>query len=252
MRALMYSAAVLAAVVVAAPLRADDDAAKIIEQAAKAHGGVENLSKHKDKSVIQSGKIHITTMGVEIDGTMETMTGGGKFRQDLKLSFMGNDIAQSVVFDGKEFWIAVNGMVMMSSDKKEDIDLIKESIFAEKAAGMAMLGDKSLKLSVIGDDKVDDTPVVGIRVSKEGHKDVSLYFDKKTHLLKKVVSRGLNFQTKAEVESERVFDAYKEFDGQMRPTKASVSQDGSKLLELEIKDFKYVDKFDEDTFAKPK
>lgn len=232
-----------------APARADDEAKKVVEAAVKAHGGAEKLAKLKDKSVIQKGKMKIL-MPIEAEGNFEATASDGKFRRQFDFSFMGTDIKNTTVFDGKTLWVSTNGM-QMSFDKKEDIDALKEAIHAEKAAGLALLGDKNIEVSLIGDDKVGDTPVVGVRVSEKGHKDVSLYFDKKTHLLKKIVGRSLDFQSHMEIEQERIVDEYKDFDGLKRPSKATVLKDGKKQLEIEITEMKYIDKPDDSTFGKP-
>src|SRR5260370_30988043 len=143
-------------------------------------------------------------------------------------------------------------MTVIDLKKEEELAPIKEAIFAEEAAGLALLGSKDIELSIIGESKVDDTPVVGVRVSKKGHKDVSLYFDKTTHLLRKVESRGMDFQTQMEVAQERIMSDYKERNGVKRPTKVIVNNDGKKVADLEILETKIVDKLDDDTFDKPK
>lgn len=229
--------------------RAEDDAKKVVEAAIKAHGGADKLAKLKDKAVQQKGKMKLF-MPIEAEGDYEMTASAGKFRRQLKFSFMGTDIDSIQVFDGKTFWISTNGM-LTTFDKKEDIDALKEAIHAEKAAGLAMLGDKNIELSLIGDDKVGDTPVVGVRVSEKGHKDVSLFFDKNTHLLKKIVNRGLDFQSHMEAEQERIIEEYKEFDGLKRPTKVTVNKDGKKQVVVEISEMKYIEKPDDTTFNKP-
>jgi len=251
MRVLAFSVALAAAAIISAPVRADDDAKKIIQEAVKAYGGADVLAKHHGKGVIQKGKLHVSAGGMDLDGTVDVSSQDGKFRRVVNFSIMGTDVKQTSVFNGEALWIDTNGM-LTTIDKKEDVDLIKESVFGEEAIGKVLMGDAGLKLSIIGDDKVDDAPVVGIRISKEGHKDVSAYFDKKTHLIRKIVSRGLDIQSQMEVESVRILDDYKDFDGQMRPAKASVLQDGKKIADVEFTEVKYVDKFDDDVFAKPK
>src|SRR5262245_4935508 len=124
------------------PARADDDARKVIEAAIKAHGGAEKLAKNKDKSAIQKGKLKIYVMGLEIEGTMEMRAGDKKFRQDVKGSLMGQDFNQAVVFDGKELWIAIGGKVLMTLDKKEDLEMLQEAIHAEEVVGQVLLGAK--------------------------------------------------------------------------------------------------------------
>jgi hypothetical protein len=234
-----------------APARADEDAKKVVEAAIMAHGGAEKLAKNKDKSVIQKGKLKIYVMGLEIEGTMEIRAGDKKFRQDIKGSVMGQDFNQGVVYDGKELWIAINGKVVMTLDKKEDLEMIQEAVHAEEAAGLVLLGSKDVELSLIGDDKVGDTPVVGIRVSKKGRKDVSLYFDKKTHLLKKIENRSVDFTSRTEVADEKIMSDYKEFEGQMQPTKVTMNRDGKKYIEFEYTSHEYVDKHDDSTWKKP-
>ncbi len=229
--------------------RADDDAKKVVDAAIKAHGGKDKLAKLKDKSMTQKGKMKIFDP-IEAEGDFEMTASGGKFRRQFDFSFMGTDIKSTVVFDGKTMWAKTNDM-LMTFDKEDDIKAIKEAIYAEKAAGLAMLGDKNIEVSLIGDDKVGDTPVVGIRVSQKGHKDVSMYFDKKTHLLKKIVGRALDFQSHMEVEQERIIEEYKDYDGLKRPSKVLVNKDGKKQVEIEVTEIKIIDKPEESTFGKP-
>jgi hypothetical protein len=252
MKSLMFSVPAALALVFATSAHAGDEAKTILEQAAKAHGGAENISKHKDESVIEKGKIHVSTMGVELDGTMEMSANMQRFRQDLQFSLMNQDFTQNVVFDGKELWVAINGKIGLLQDKKEDLDLIKEQIYAESAASLALMGDKSIEVSIIGEDKVGDTPVVGVRVSKKGHKDVSLYFDKETHLLKKTQFRGSDFQSHTEVEEEHILDDYKDVNGEKHPMHVTIMRDGKKFLEMEVTEVKYVEKLDDSLFEKPK
>jgi hypothetical protein len=256
MRTLLVSAiALLAGLALVVPVRADDDAKKVIDKAVKAMGGAEALSKNKDKGVIIKGKMHITTMGLELDATMEMTASPGKnpkFRQDIQLSVMGMDINQVVGFNGKEMWIAVNGKVVQTRDKKEDLALLEEMLWAEEAGGLVLLNDKSVETSIIGESKIGDLPVIGLRVSKKGHKDVNLYFEKESGLLKKAQYRTIDFATGSEVEQERITDEYKEVDGLKRPNKISIVNDGKKIVEMEINEIKYVDTVGDDVFTKPK
>jgi outer membrane lipoprotein-sorting protein len=249
-RLLLSVSAAVVALAVVAPLRADDEARKVVDKALKAHGGAETLAKFKDKAAIVKGKMKIH-QPIELDATMEMSAGGKKFKQDLQFSLMGMDFMQSVVYDGKELWVSQNGKIVTTLSKEDDLKALKETIYAEELAEMALLGDKKLELSLIGEDKVSDVPVVGVRVSSKGHKDVSLYFDKTTGLLLKMESRGFEFQTQQEVGEERIFGDYKDFEGRKRPTKVTMNREGKKFIEMEITDVKIVDKLDDSTFSKP-
>jgi hypothetical protein len=241
---------IVVAVAFAAAARADDDVAKkVIEKAIAAHGGAEALAKSKNKATIMKGKMSINIMG-GLEGTMEMFAGDKKFKQAIQLSIMGMDINQVVCYDGKEMWIAVNGKVIQTITGK-DLDAIKDSIHAEEMAGLALLGDKDLTFSVIGDSKVGENEAIGIKVSKKDRKDVSLYFDKKSGLLLKMENRNLDFQTKEEVNDEKLMHDYKKIDGVMHPSRIVMNRNDKKFLEMDITERKIVDKLDDGTFDKP-
>ena len=234
-----------------AQARADEEAKKVVAEAVKAHGGAEALAKMKDKSSISKAKLIIPQLN-NLEAKMEIFSGAKKFKHEVELSVNGMDIKQITIYNGKSLVVSVNGMKVIELTKKEELEALEEAIFAEEAAGLAMLGSKDIEMSIIGESKVDDTPVIGVRVTKKGHKDVSLFFDKSTHLLRKIENRGMDFQTQTEVGQERIISEYKEVDGVKRPVKVIVNNDGKKVAELEIIETKIVDKLDDDTFTAPK
>jgi hypothetical protein len=229
---------------------ADDvDAQKVIDKAIEAHGGADVLAKNKDKAAMAKGKMTINQMG-GLEATLESFVGDKKFKHILDLTVMGTNINEIVCYDGKEMWIAINGKVAMSVTGK-DLDPIKDAIHAEELAGLAMLKEKGLELSVIGESKLGEQDLIGIRVSKKDHKDVNLHFDKKSGLLTKVDYRNLDFLTREEVAEERILQEYKKQDGQMQPSRIIINRDGKKFIEMEISEIKLVDKLDDSVFTKP-
>jgi hypothetical protein len=207
------------------------------------------VAKNKDKSAIVKGKMKINQMG-GLEASFEAFASDSKFKQVLELSINGMNINQTVGYDGKEMWISVGGQVVMTVTGK-DLDPIKDAVHAEKVVELVLLQDKGLELAIIGDSKLGDQELVGIRVSKKEHKDVSLFFDKKTGLLAKMEYRNLDFQTKQEVNEERVVRDYKKVDGQMRPSRVTIIRDGNNYVDMEITEVKIVDKLEDSTFAKP-
>jgi hypothetical protein len=236
---------------VAFSARADDDARKVVDKAIQAHGGADKLAKFKDKAAMVKAKMKIY-QPMELEATMESSVENKKFKHVIQLNVMGMDFTQTVCYDGKELWIALNGKVMTTLNKEEELAALKEAMYAEEMAGLALLGDKNLELSIIGEDKVNDMPVVGVRVSSKGHKDVSLYFDKNSNLLVKMENRGLDFQTQQEVAEERILSDYKDHEGVKRPMKVTMNREAKKFIEMEFTEIKTVDKLDDGTFDKPK
>jgi hypothetical protein len=89
-------------------------------------------------------------------------------------------------------------------------------------------------------------------VSHQGHRDVSLYFDKETGLLVKSVqtvkAQELGGQ---EVKQEFFQKDYKEVGGVKVPTKHVFLRDGKKYVEAEGTEIKLLEKLDDGTFGKP-
>jgi outer membrane lipoprotein-sorting protein len=229
--------------------RADDEARKVLDNAVKAHGGADLLKKLKDKSAHQTAKI--TVAAVNADVKMETFAGDDKFKHVINITVNGMDIKQEVCFDGKEFWIAINGKVFQTLKTEKELEPLKEAIYAEKVIGKAMLGDKSVECSFIGEGKVEDKPAMGVRLASKGHKDVSVWFDKKSGLMTKIENRGVDFMSGTEVAEEKIITDWKEVDGYKRPSKISVIRDGAKVVEIEISEIKLIDKLEDSTFTKP-
>jgi hypothetical protein len=168
----------------------------------------------------------------------------------VELEVMDQNFTVTTVFDKDKGWIQAQGETM---DMNETIrTAMKEQLAMVAAARLTFLGDrKKVEVSLIGDDKVDGKDVVGLRVAPKGQKELSLYFDKKTGLLAKVSWRPTDAQTGQEVAEERIIKEYQDIDGLKVAKKALVNRDGKKLMEVEVQEFKVVDKVDDSTFAKP-
>src|SRR5262249_4502810 len=146
--------------------------------------------------------------GIEIKQTIKAQY-PDKFKEIVEMTIMNQQVTQTVVFNGKEGWLNVNGMDFSQMDKLQET--LKEAAYVMQVGRLANLNkDKSFELSLLGEDKVNDRPAVGVRVAKKGHKDVNLYFDKKTWLLAKIEQRKYDFQTQQEVKEERIITEYKE------------------------------------------
>jgi hypothetical protein len=89
--------------------------------------------------------------------------------------------------------------------------------------------DKDSKLALLPDLEVDGKPAAGIKVTREGRREISLYFDRETGRLARIDWRTFHV----------TFENWKEVDGARYPAKAVVrNKDGSihlwtEFLELE-------------------
>lgn len=246
----LCTAAVAVAALFSPAARAADEPKDILAKAIKAHGGEDALNKYKASQMKAKGKITIPGVG-ETEFTQEaSFMLPDKFRESIEIKIAGQTITVLTIANGDKITIDANGMAVEATDGVKDA--IKQAKHLLQIGRLAPLKDKKYELSLIGEDKVEGKKVVGIRVAAKDQKDVSLYFDKETGLLKKIHSRAVDFMSGTEVEQERILDDYKEVEGQKRPQRAVVNQDGKKLVEVEFTETKLVDSVDASAFDKPK
>ena len=247
----LLTAAVLVAF--APAVRAGDDEAKqIVAKAIKAHGGEEFLTKHKAVQATDKGKINIPGVG-EVDFTEEfSYLLPDKFKHtiefestNLKVRFVALSVGDKVSVDA-----TVNGQVAdLGTNLREAYKNVPHVL---RVAHLApLLKDKDYELSLIGEDKVEDKKVIGVRVTKKGQKDVSVFFDAETGLLAKMEYQTLDASNGKEVNEERIIKDYtKNKDGVQVPKKTLIKQDGKKFAEYETVEIKYLEKLDDGEFKK--
>lgn len=228
---------------------ADDDPKDVVARAIKAHGGADVLTKYKAMQARNKGKVDIPGVG-EVEFTQETASMlPDKFKEAMELSVGGQKLSILTLVNGDKTVIEVNGKAIDVPDGAKDA--LKDVGHLMKVGRLAALTGKDYELSLIGEDKVEGKAVVGVRVSSKGHKDISLYFDKKTHLLTKLEHRTADAATGNEVNEERIITEYgKDKDGVPVPKKVLLKRDGKQFLEAEVLEMTYLEKLDESEFKK--
>ncbi|MCI0641609.1 MAG: hypothetical protein L0Y72_25330 [Gemmataceae bacterium] len=228
--------------------QAGDDTAAILDKAHKAlyPKGQDNTKKGS----LSKNKGTIYVAGLELEFTQQIWVQyPGKFKEVMDMTVMNNAVKVTTVFDGKEGWIKANDM-----DIKVEKELLEE--FQQVAYWMSLgqlkgLNDKGVKLSPIGEAQVNGKPAIGVKFSKEGKKDIDMYFDKATYLLVKTERRALDFMSGQETTEERIIQEYQDVGGQKMAKKVLMLRDGKKLLEAEVLESQLVERFDDGEFAKP-
>ncbi len=109
-----------------------------------------------------------------------------------------------------------------------------------------------MKFAALGEIQVKGKPALGVRVSREGKKDISLYFDKATGLMAKAEMRKRDIMSGQEVTEERFVLEYQNLADRKVAKKVEVQRDGKPLLEAEVVDVQVVEKLDDSEFAQPK
>ncbi len=227
---------------------AADEADDILAKAVKAHWpkGV----NEKMKAYFGKNKGTLYVQGLELPFTQQVwIQHPGKFKEVMELSVMNVAVKTQTVFDGKNGWIKVNDMDIPV--KEEILEEFQEMAYMMSLGQLTGLKDKGLKLSLLGEVEVNGKPAVGVKLSKEGKKDIDLYFDKATGLTAKSQRRARDFMSGQELTEERIITAYHEVGDRKMPKKVEVQRDGKKLLEVEIVESRVVEQHDDSEFAKP-
>jgi hypothetical protein len=136
------------------------------------------------------------------------------------------------------------------------MDKSKSAEFLERAYGMHLtqlypLKDKAYTLKALGESKLDEQTITGIKVSSPGRRDVSLYFDK-TGLLVKTSTRVHDEFSQKEVTQDTLRTGYRDRNGRKVFDKMVIQRDGKTFMVEEFNDQRSLDKVDSALFAKPK
>jgi hypothetical protein len=250
----ILTASMMIVVILAAPLaaRADDEAdiKALIDKAIKAHGGADKLSKKKAATTKFKGKFYGMGEGIDYAADM-SVQGQTQMRFDLTFEAGGMKFAIANVLNGDKGWTVINGKTEDMS--KEAIAEGKEGLYAGWVAALYPLTEKEFKFSPLGESKVGDKEAIGVKVSRKDHRDVNLYFDKKTNMLLKMEHQAKDVMAgDTEFNQETFYDDYKDVDGTKQPHKLVIKRDGKDFVDAEITEIKLLEKLDDKVFDKPK
>jgi hypothetical protein len=224
-----------------------NEARAVIEKAIKAHGGEAYLKKYPAAVLKIKGHLEILG-GFDLTQEMRFQL-PDKFRQDSEFEVMGQQIRSSVIYNAGKAHLEVNGQKIDMGDKL--IESLKDGTRLMVAGKLVPLRDKGYELSIVGEANVNDKPAIGVRVVKEGQRDLILYFDKKTSLTVKMEHRTVDPMSEQELTEERIITEYQKVDGVPEPKKILINRDGKKFLEAEVVEMKLHEKLDDGDFKLP-
>jgi hypothetical protein len=223
-----------------------EDAKEILNKAIQAHGGAESLAKYKAARMKATGKVDVLG-GLEFTQEIAYVS-PDKVRERAEFTVNGMQIIQESIGNADKFSFKVNGMEIALDNVKE---AMKETNHLIQVTRLAPLVDKAFEVSVVGDVQVEGKPAIALRVVKAGCKDITLAFDKQTHLLVKSERRATDPQSGMEYVEERFLSDYQKFDGLPGPKKMVMHRDGKKYVEAEVTELKHLETIDDTEFAVP-
>ena len=219
-----------------------ETALALIEQAIKAHGGDQALTKAQTVARTVAGTL---SLGGDVSFTGEsTLSLPGRAKQTVQLDKGGQVI---IVLNGDRGWRSAGGAV--NEMTKEGLDELREEVYIEWLLTLVPLKKDGFDLTPLADKMVDGKPAAGLKVASRGHFEARLYFDKASNLLVKVErqSREPGF----EVNKEYLFGGHKDFDGVKLPTTRMELFNGKKFVGVTSTTYRFLGKVDDAAFARP-
>jgi hypothetical protein len=223
------------------------DTRAVIDKAIKALGGEANLSKQKAMTLKGSG----TYYGQGDAGVPFTGDWNIQAPRQIRVAIEGNGFRFVRVVNGDKGWIKL-GDDATKALSKDQLKEGQDELYTSWVATLVPLKDKAFKLAPLGEVKVEGRDTVGVRVSREGRRDVSLYFDKANHLLVKTESLVKDAQGGDKEYTQEMFQSdFKEIDGVKHALKNVLKRDGKRFVEVEWSEQRPAEKLDDSVFARP-
>lgn len=225
------------------------DLHKIVDQAIKAAGGREKLSKYKAATL--KGKGIYYGLGTPLPYTGEwALDGKEKLRFTLEADAKGKAFKVVEVVNGKKSWMQIQGKTMPM--KEDQLREEQEEMYAGWLTTLVPLKEKGFKLSAVGEVQVNGKPAVGVRVERQGRIGVSLFFDKQSHRLVKSEFPVKDVEKGGQEMMQEVFyKDYKAVQGIQQPTKILINRDGKRFVEAEMTEIHMAEHLDDSVFKEP-
>jgi hypothetical protein len=131
----------------------------------------------------------------------------------------------------------------------EEVNDFRADAYAIWAATLLTLDDRDTKLSAAGKGTVGPTPVVGLKLARRPWPEITLWFDEKTGLLRKMAYKSR--EAGATLGKEMIYDGHKETSGLMVPTKQTTVVQGRDVYQWTDMEYTFSGKIDPKVFAKP-
>jgi hypothetical protein len=231
-----------------AVLTADDDAKTVIAKALKAHGGEKAFSRWNCgylKYRTKGGVVPAEFGEVTVEDTFQLP---GHFKRVTRIAAGGKVLSMVFVINHGKGWTKKGD----APAEPIDSDFTQKTEHPFAAFGnLAPLMGKEIRLTKLGEEKVDRREAMGVRVQSDKLGEVDLYFESQTGLLlKSKKSLPASDRNKPAI-IESFLDDYKDVQGSKVPMRIKGVQHGTVILDVTLVDAKFADKLEDNTFAKP-
>jgi hypothetical protein len=224
---------------------------QVVDRAIKAHGGAAALAKYPAVVMTAKGNFYGLGQALPFTGAW-AVEGAERMKFTLEMTIQDKPAKVVEVVNGNKGWVKIQDTETMEM-KKDQLDEEREQMYAGWVATLAPLArGKDFKLSPLGDVKVDGKDAVGVKVEHKGHRDVNLFFDKKSGLLVKSESVIKDMEAGGkEMTQDTLYRKYKAVEGLKQPTDILISRDGKRYVEAEFTDIRLQEHLDAGELSRP-
>jgi hypothetical protein len=226
----------------------EDKAARaLVEKAIQAHGGEAALTKLPAVEAKLKGKISLLGEATAFTGDFAA---DGPERQKVVIegTLNGEKFRMIHVVNGAQAWLKTGDEATELTG--DDFDEALKQAQSTWVATLIPLKDRAFKLTSLGEFRIQQRPVLGVRVAHKGQRDVQLFFDQQTGLLVKTKVR-VKDESGEEITEESYLDDYRDVQGTKQATKLLIKHDGEMFMEAEVSDYQLSEKLDKKVFGKP-
>lgn len=221
---------------------AQQEAQETIKKAIEAHGGKDALVKAQQYKRISAGTIFFGQTQNFTDELIVALP--DKIKLNIKLDTKENLL---MCMEADKGWSIASGFpIDLSKDK---ILELKEECYFLKIVNLVSLLDADTKLISLGESKVANRPVLGVKASVAGGPEVSLFFDKETSFLAKAERKGK--QSGVEILKGVQFSDYQSFGPVKLASRETHYLGGNKFVENKNITYSILEKVDSSQFKKP-
>lgn len=212
-----------------APAQTNDPKA-LLEKAIAAHGGADALDKFPAARVETKGKLFQGSEEVPFKSRVVFQTpdklcssfemATGKFKHTVINIIAGDRVETSI-----------GGVAQQVSPGQ--VEEMKTALAIETARRLTpLLNNPKVKLAAAPVRKFDGKELLGVKASQPGFKDLLLYFDPETSLLKMLERKGHDASGQS-VTVQEVFSDYRDIEGVKHPAKTLIRHDGQRYISTE-------------------
>jgi len=225
----------------------EEKADELVKAAVIAAGGAETLAKYPAGRVI--GKGTMTFAGAGTDFTFEqAYHAPGRFRTNVQCEVKGQKWELLQVVDGATAKQTINGRVVPLTDT--GLKELQLSVVLNEIGQLTPLtADRRFVLRP--DRQLKGPDAAGVIVVVKGYPELRLAFDRKAGHLLRISYKDVDLDTAKATESETTFSDFQVVSGLTRPTRAVVTRDGKKVVDLTVEKFTPLEKIDPKAFTLP-